>query len=128
MTRYSAPELLLATQLEGAGIPFEREYAFGKVLNPPRRWRADFATAVPMSVSVRTPGRLNPWSLLIEVDGGTWLPAGRHTTGSGFAKDLEKLNAAAELGYRVLRFTPSMIEDGSALAQIQRVLGVEKAA
>jgi hypothetical protein len=34
----------------------------------------------------------------------------------------EKLNAAAELGYRVLRFTPRMVEDGSALAQIQRIL------
>jgi very-short-patch-repair endonuclease len=60
--------------------------------------------------------------LLVEVDGGSWLPKGRHTTGSGFEKDAEKLNAAAELGYRVLRFTPRMVEDGSALAQIQRIL------
>jgi very-short-patch-repair endonuclease len=58
---------------------------------------------------------------LIEVDGGSWV-GGRHNTGAGFAKDLEKLNAAAELGYRVLRFTPQMINDGSALEQIRRIL------
>jgi very-short-patch-repair endonuclease len=97
----STAEFLLGVQLEQAGIPFEREYRF----HPERRWRADFAI-----------GRL-----LVEVDGGAWI-AGRHTRGLGFEGDAEKQNAAAELGYRVLRFTPRMVEDGSALAQIQRVL------
>ena len=59
---------------------------------------------------------------LIEIDGGSWLPKGRHTTGAGFEKDAEKLNAAAELGYRVLRFTPRMVNDGTALEQIRRIL------
>ena len=34
----SNAELLLATQLDQAGIPYVREFRFA----PPRRWRADF--------------------------------------------------------------------------------------
>ncbi len=60
--------------------------------HPTRKWRADFA--IP---SIR---------LLIEIDGGIW-SGGRHTRGGGFIGDMEKLNAAACLGYRVLRFQPS---------------------
>ncbi len=60
--------------------------------HPTRKWRADFAI----------PGA----KILIEVDGGVF-SGGRHTRGAGFIKDQEKLNAAACLGYRVLRFTPA---------------------
>jgi very-short-patch-repair endonuclease len=113
----SDAELLLSVQLEQAGIPFEREYQFAKRLG--RKWRADF---------VLVTGRVwNIPDLLIEIDGGSWV-AGRHTRGTGFEKDAEKLNAAAELGYRTLRFTPRMVESGEALAQIKRILGMEKAA
>ncbi len=59
--------------------------------HPTRKWRADFA--IPSA------------KLLIEVDGGAW-SGGRHTRGSGFIADQEKTNAAACLGYRVLRYTP----------------------
>ena len=111
MTRLANPELLMATQLEQAGIPFEREVKF----HPERRWRADFMVGQSFAWPVR--GRL-----LIEIDGGAWV-GGRHTTGKGFEGDLEKLNAAALLGFRVLRFTPAMVDDGRALAVIQRALG-----
>jgi very-short-patch-repair endonuclease len=111
----STAEFLLGVQLEQAGIPFEREYKF----HPERRWRADFMVGQNFAWPVR--GRY-----LIEVDGGSWV-AGRHTRGSGFEKDAEKLNAAAELGFRVLRFTPRMVEDGTAIEQIRRILS-EKAA
>ena len=60
--------------------------------HPERKWKADFAI----------PSRM----LLIEIDGGAF-SAGRHTRGMGFINDMEKLNAAACLGYRVLRFIPS---------------------
>lgn len=106
----SPAETLLAVQLEQAGIPFEREYKF----HPDRRWRADFMVGQNFAWPVR--GRY-----LIEVDGGSW-NGGRHVSGAGFEKDLEKLNAAAELGYRVLRFTPRMVNDGSALELIRRIL------
>jgi very-short-patch-repair endonuclease len=99
----SEAETLLAVQLEQAGIPFEREFKFAAN----RRWRADFQVG---------------WHhVLVEVEGGAWT-GGRHVTGSGFNKDLEKYNAAAELGYTVLRFSTAMVNDGSALAQIQRIL------
>ena len=112
----SDAETLLAVQLEQAGIPFEREYRFA----PPRRWRADFMFGPNFAWPVR--GRY-----LVEIDGGSWV-AGRHTRGKGFEADLEKLNAAALLGYRVLRFTPAMVDDGRALAVIQQALGLERAA
>jgi very-short-patch-repair endonuclease len=59
--------------------------------HPDRKWRADFSIPSEM--------------LLIEIDGGAW-SGGRHTRGAGFIGDMEKLNAAACLGYRVLRFMP----------------------
>lgn len=60
--------------------------------HPSRKWRADFA--------------LPAAKILVEIDGGVW-SGGRHTRGAGFVRDQEKLNAAAVLGYRVLRFTPA---------------------
>lgn len=112
----STAELLLATQLEQAGIPFEREVKF----HPERKWRADFMVGQNFAWPVR--GRY-----LIEIDGGAWTQ-GRHTRGAGFEGDLEKLNAAALLGYRVLRFTPAMVEDGRALAVIRQAPGLEQGA
>ena len=98
----SSPEILMAEQLRQAGIPYVMEYKF----HPSRRWRCDFS--------------LNG-GVLVEVEGGAYVQ-GRHVRGKGFEADMEKYNAAAELGYTVLRFTPRMINDGSALEQIRRIL------
>lgn len=68
------------------------EYAFAA---PARRWRFDFA-----HVASR---------VAVELDGGTWA-GGRHTRGAGFAKDCEKFNVAAQLGWRVFRLTPQMLK------------------
>jgi hypothetical protein len=108
----SAPEDLLAFQLRAVGAEFSREVVFAA----PRKWRADFILQPPDGAMVAT-------RILVEVDGGSWI-AGRHTSGSGFAADCEKLNEAAILGYRCLRFTPEMVESGVALATIERALGV----
>ena len=62
--------------------------------HPTREWSADFAI----------PSRL----LIIEIDGGIF-SGGRHTRGAGFLADCEKLNAAAMLGYRVLRYSPTQL-------------------
>ena len=92
-------ELLLAAQLETAGIEApETEWIF----HPTREWRFDFAF----------PHMIPP--LAIECEGGTW-SRGRHVRGKGFEKDLEKYNAAALLGWRVLRFTGDMVRDGRAI-------------
>jgi len=78
---------------------------------PTRRWRFDFAWWYgPPEVKVA-----------VEVDGGSWI-AGRHTRGAGFESDCEKLNEAALAGWKVLRVTPKMIEDGRAIALIRRAL------
>lgn len=101
----SDAEDLLCFQVKASGLPEPvRELRF----SPPRRWRFDLA-----------------WPALrvaAEVDGGAWV-GGRHTRGAGFAADAEKLNAATLQGWRVVRFTPAMVESGAALATLQAVIG-----
>ena len=77
--------------------------------HPARRWRFDFAIANAKHM------------LAIEIDGGMWIQ-GRHTRGSGQMKDNEKFNHAALLGWRVLRFAPSQVLDGTAIYFIKKVL------
>lgn len=92
----SAGEEEFATHCQCYQLVPEREFCFAM----PRRWRADFAFLEER--------------ILIEIEGGTWT-AGRHTRGSGFSSDCEKYNAAAILGYRVLRFTTEMVHSGRAI-------------
>jgi len=67
----------------------QAEYQF----DPARKWRFDVA--------------FPDHCLAVEVDGGQWLPhGGRHNTD----RDREKLNRAAELGWRVLRYSPTQLE------------------
>lgn len=87
---------LLEWQLRAFGAPApDREWRF----HPTRRWRFDLAW----------PARL----VAVEVDGGTWA-GGRHTTGTGIEADAEKFSTAAAWGWRVLRVTRKMVEDGRA--------------
>lgn len=80
------------------------QYAF----HPTRRWRFDYAW----------PSHL----LAVEVDGGQWRThGGRHNTDA----DREKLNAAAELGWRILRYSGAMLNTPQAVAaQITRALDI----
>jgi len=109
---------LLLEQLRGAGYAALPEVRF----HPQRKWRIDVAagrawtTANDPVVSARY-GK----ALAIEIDGGAW-SRGRHVRGAGFVADMEKQNALTELGWRILRFTPQQVRDGSALAQIRRCL------
>ncbi len=100
----SDAEVALAWTMKVVGLPEpDREYRFAA----PRRWRFDFAW----------PGRM----VAVEVEGGTWSD-GRHSRGAGYEKDLEKYNEATLLGWRVLRVTTHMVEDGRALAVVERAL------
>lgn len=72
----------------------------------PRRWRFDFAW----------PDHL----VAVEIDGGLWT-YGRHNRPAGAIRDMEKLNAAARLGWRVLRFTPDQVKTGVAINEIKNV-------
>jgi very-short-patch-repair endonuclease len=116
----SVAEQTLSVQLEQAGIPFEREFVFAA----PRKWRADFAVWHSLA-----PHYAYDPTLLIEIDGGAFIPGGgRHSRGTGVEKDAEKQSAAAILGYRVIRCTPRQVENGTALSWIRQALGVEEAA
>lgn len=76
------------------------EYKF----DPTRGFSADFAFVDHM--------------LLLEIDGGTWLKhGGRHNTD----KDREKLNRAAVLGWRVIRFSTQQL-DKDPVACVNTVL------
>ena len=83
---------------------YEREYKFAA---PDRRYRADFAWPTI--------------KLLVEVEGGT-RQYGRHNRHDGFEKDCEKYNAAALLGWTVLRFTSSQVNRGEAISVIETYL------
>ena len=122
MTRLDDPELLMATQLEQAGIPFEREYLF----HPERKWRADFLVK---SGWATCPECGLESAILVEIDGGGFLPGGgRHSRGVGIEQDCEKQSAVAILGYRVIRVTPAQVNDGRAPSWIRQALGIEDAA
>ena len=105
MSQKSEGEETFALLLTTTDLPIpEREYMFAKSIG--RRWRFDFAW--PDS------------KIAVEIEGGTWTSKSRHTTGKGFMDDCEKYNAAAEMGWRVFRFTTDMVTGG--VDQIERVL------
>lgn len=68
----------------------EAEFKF----HPTRKWRFDYAYP--------------KLKIGIECDGAVW-SQGRHTRGSGYIKDMEKFNAAAILGWRILKYTPDQL-------------------
>lgn len=96
--------LLLTAIMQTQNVPIKQEYKF----HPEKRWKFDFA--------------IPAWKVAIEVEGGTWLPKGRHTTGKGFQKDCEKYNAAAVMGWRILRYTGSMINN--VIGDLQNIIKI----
>ena len=94
------PSVAIAAFVE-ARLPVpELEYRF----HPSRRWRFDFAW-VDRRVA-------------LEVDGGIWIK-GRHNQGAALKKTWERDNAAAGMGWRILRCEPKdllMAETIRALA------------
>lgn len=94
----------LAESMRLAGIPsVEREFKF----HPVRRWRFDIVARAH--------------SLAVEVDGGAF--TGGHSRGAAYAKECQKFNEAVLCGWRVLRVTPGMVKDGTALALVRRAIG-----
>ena len=97
----------LLQQIKKTQLPApEREYRF----HPVRKWRVDFCW----------PAR----NIAVEVEGGTWV-GGRHNRGAGFEKDCEKYAELALAGFRLFRFTSTMIKDGRALSYIERVFDID---
>lgn len=103
LPKLSHGEEALARQFHAENIAVVREFKF----HPVRKWRFDFA--FPES------------KVGVEVEGGTFV-GGRHTRGLQYEADCQKYNAATLLGWRVLRFTPHMINRGEALRDVMEVL------
>lgn len=85
------------------GFAVEQE----KMFHPTRKWRFDYC--------------LPDMMIAIEKEGGAHT-GGRHTRGTGFIKDMEKYNAAAMLGWVVLRFTPEQMLKVKTMDTIQAVI------
>lgn len=91
-------------QLAAERVPLpEYEYGF----HADREWRFDYAWPAQ--------------KVALEIDGGIWTQ-GRHTRGSGWLKDAEKLNTAASMGWRMLRTTPDGLHDLSFIRLIRDTL------
>ncbi|WP_151794609.1 DUF559 domain-containing protein [Acinetobacter soli] len=99
----SVGEVTLVRDLRALKINYEQEYKF----HPERNWRADFL--------------ITGTKILIEVEGGIW-SGGRHIRGKGFIADMEKYNAAAILGFKVLRFDTQQVKSGLAIKQIENLV------
>jgi hypothetical protein len=97
---------LFFAQLAREGLPLpEYEYPFHST----RGWKFDYAWPIA--------------KVALEVDGGIWIKGGgRHTRGSGWLKDTEKLNTAAALGWRFLRTTPDLLHHADTLNVIRLTL------
>ena len=74
---------------------------------PGRKWRIDFAI-VDLKIG-------------IEIEGGVWTN-GRHTRGKGFIEDIKKYNAAATLGWVILRFTPQDLNKITTFETVQKTI------
>lgn len=103
---------LFAFHCRAAALPDPvREYPFAIGLG--RKWRSDFA-----------------WPelrLLVEIEGivvkrvnGRTQTGGRHATITGLREDCHKYNAAALLGFHVLRFTQDMVKGGAAITTVEK--------
>ena len=88
------------------GADVVTEYQF----HPKRKWRFDYA--IPSH------------KIAIEVEGGAWID-GRHNRASGFLKDMEKYNAAAVMGWRLLRVTPQQLLTAATLQMVAAALRYE---
>ena len=82
---------LQAWNIYGNGVEPVQEHPFAVTIG--RRWRFDFAF---------------PGKIAVEIDGGQHAyKGGRHNTD----KDRDKLNHAICLGWRVMRFSGTMLQD-----------------
>ena len=92
-----------------SGVPRPTpEYQFSE-----RKWRFDWAW----------PGA----KLALEIDGAIWTN-GRHTRGSGRLGDMEKMNAAATMGWRVIYRTPGQVYTDETARLLRAAIGTQERA
>lgn len=91
-------KLQAETKLHLHGLPaYVTEHRF----HPTRRWRLDYAWP--------------DMKIALEVHGGV-RSGGRHTRGTGFTNDREKMNTAASMGWIIIEATADQIRNGQARA------------
>ena len=113
-------KLSFAEQLQMARISYETEYVFaplGENGKPLRRWRFDFRINGPVA-SHRTPPLI-----AVEVEGSLFV-GGRHGGAPSIMRDVEKRQAAAVLGWRIIPVTPQQAANGKALQLVKAALGL----
>lgn len=97
----SIVEETFLTQLKLRQLPLPtRELQFDLA----RKWRFDFAW--------------EELKIAVEIEGGIQ-SKGRHVRPEGFENDARKYNAAAMMGWKVLRFSSRMVSNGEAIAFIE---------
>ena len=98
-------ELWLLRDIAALRLPTpERQYLFHPTVN----YKADLCWARER--------------LIVEVDGGVYLRHGHHNSGKGYEYDRVRDAEALCLGFTVLRVTPGMVKDGTAIDYVERVL------
>lgn len=85
------------------GLECVKEFRF----HPVRRWRFDYA--------------IPEFKIAVEVEGGVWT-GGRHVSPKGFLGDMEKYNAAAVMGWKVLRCTPKELNTARMIEMIRNCI------
>lgn len=102
----SKADLAMRFQCKALGLPDPvAEFRFHET----RRWRFDYAFPAE--------------KVALEIDGGVFMDGGgRHTRGSGYRDDCEKLAEAAILGWRVIRCLPEQVIDGTATLWLNRAI------
>jgi very-short-patch-repair endonuclease len=119
VSKRSPYEVRLELWLSNANLPpFETEHHFARDVG--RRFRLDFAWPnYRVGVEVDGGARLVRYQVNPRTGRSQPVAVGRH----GQASDLSKLNLAAELGWRILRFNPEMMRRPDfVLAAIERTL------
>lgn len=84
-------------------IEFQAEYKF----HQSRKWRLDYY--------------IPDLKIGIELHGGVYTN-GRHTRGTGFTADREKMNEAQIMGIMVIEVTSEQVENGKAIELIKRAI------
>lgn len=106
----SAIEDVFAVQLSQAGV---RDFRRNARFIPGRRFEADFY--------------FPKLRLVVEVDGGLWMPRGGHTSGSGAKRDRER-DILAYVSGRVLtiRVASDHVKSGEALEWVKQILEIRQ--
>jgi len=116
---------VVAAFFKSHGIPNAKlEYVFAS----PRKWRFDYCwkgctCCGVFKYDICGPGCLENAKVALEVEGGVWT-GGRHVSGAGFVKDMEKYNEAACDGWRIIRCQPRELLTKATADLIKRALGI----